>query len=452
MATPVILPRQGQSVESCIITEILIKKGDKVKEGDVLIRYETDKAVFELEAPEDGTILEILAEEDDEVPVLENLLIMGEAGEDFSEIKTKDAGPKTPRQVGISAPLRQAEDLSHLTKGESVLRSDAYQDAGGYVSKDGKLKISPRAKRKALTLGVPVTNLKGTGPGGRIIERDVDEYAANGGRMSPLAAEMGEQTGLSAPIQGSGPGGRVLSSDLQKASIEMGAESSVKKLSNIRKIIAEKMHASLQNSAQLTHHMSADARAMLNLRKEIKKKVDTEGYPNVTLNDMVCFAVIKALKEMPEINSHFLGDSIRTFSKVHLGIAVDTERGLMVPTLRNADALNIEQLSAEIKALANSCKSGNVDPDLLAPTTATFTISNLGAFGVEMFTPVINLPQSGILGVNTIISRPGDVGGGIIGFIPYIGLSLTYDHRAIDGAPASAFLREIKEQIENLTI
>lgn len=270
--------------------------------------------------------------------------------------------------------------------------------------------------------------------------------------MSPLAAELAEKTGLSAPIQGSGPGGRVLSSDLQKASIESEADSSVKKLSNIRRIIAEKMHASLQNSAQLTHHMSADARAMLNLRKEIKKKVDAEGYQNVTLNDMVCFAVIKALKKMPEINSHFLGDSIRTFSKVHLGIAVDTDRGLMVPTLRNADDLGIEQLSAQLKALANSCKSGNIDPDLLSPTAATFTISNLGAFGVEMFTPVINLPQSGILGVNTIINRPGDVGGGIIGFIPYMGISLTYDHRTIDGAPASAFLREIKEQIEQLNI
>ncbi len=457
MATPVILPRQGQSVESCIITEILIKKGDEVKEGNLLARYETDKAAFEIEAEISGTVLEVLVEEGDEVPVLDNIMILGEPGEDTSEFKAegrrqkaeisdKDQGKKD--QVVEEQEVTK-ENLSPLFK--SLPRTRSGGETGGYWT-EGKLKISPRAKRKALALGVPVANLRGSGPKGRIIEGDVIEYSFSSGAMSPLAAEMAEKTGLSAPVTGSGPGGRVLSSDLQKASLESGAESSVKKLSNIRRIIAEKMHASLQNSAQLTHHMSADARVMLNLRKEIKKKVDTEGYQNVTLNDMVCFAVIKALKKMPEINSHFLGDSIRTFSKVHLGIAVDTERGLMVPALRNADDLSIEQLSTGLKALANSCKSGNIDPDLLAPTAATFTISNLGAFGVEMFTPVINLPQSGILGVNTIITRPGDVGGGIIGFIPYMGLSLTYDHRTIDGAPASAFLREIKEQIENLTI
>ena len=445
MAIPIILPRQGQSVESCIITEIVVKEGDEVKNGDLLVRYETDKAAFEIEAETSGTVLEILIDEGDEVPVLENLLILGEPGEDISEFK---AGSKNQKE--------KKEEVEDVGSDSDKLPLHDRRETGegwGEVSEGlGVRRISPRARNKAISLGIPITNLHGTGPGGRIIERDVDAYAHSSGAMSPLAAEVAEKTGLTAPVRGSGPGGRVLSSDLQKAIVEYGADSGVKKLSNIRKIIAEKMHASLQNSAQLTHHMSADARAMLNLRKEIKKKVEEEGYQNITLNDMVCFAVIKALRKMPEINSHFLGDSIRTFSKVHLGIAVDTERGLMVPSLRNADDLSIEQLSVELKALANSCKSGNIDPDLLSPAAATFTISNLGAFGVEMFTPVINLPQSGILGVNTIIQRPGDVGDGIIGFIPYIGLSLTYDHRTIDGAPASVFLREIKEQIESLNL
>jgi pyruvate dehydrogenase E2 component (dihydrolipoamide acetyltransferase) len=167
---------------------------------------------------------------------------------------------------------------------------------------------------------------------------------------------------------------------------------------------------------------------------------------------MICFGVIKALRKMPEINAHFLGDNIRIFRKVHLGIAIDTERGLMVPALRNADDMSIEELSVNLKKLADSCKKGNVDPELLASTAASFTVSNLGAFGVEMFTPVINLPQAGILGVNTIIHRPADIGNGIIGFVPFLGLSLTYDHRALDGAPASVFLREVKQQIENLEI
>jgi len=208
------------------------------------------------------------------------------------------------------------------------------------------------------------------------------------------------------------------------------------------------MHSSLQNSAQLTHHLSADARKILSLRDKVKK-LQAEGYEyNITLNDMVCYALIRALKKHPDANVHFLGDSIRYFKKVHLGMAVDTERGLMVPALRNADDLSLPGLSAQLSQLAAACRGGNVDPDLLQPEAATFTISNLGAYGVEMFTPVINLPQAGILGVNTIIQRPAQLEGGAFGFVPYMGLSLTYDHRALDGGPATLLLAEIKHEIE----
>jgi pyruvate dehydrogenase E2 component (dihydrolipoamide acetyltransferase) len=208
------------------------------------------------------------------------------------------------------------------------------------------------------------------------------------------------------------------------------------------------MHASLQNSAQLTHHLGADARKILSLRDKVKN-MQAEGYEyNITLNDMVCYALIRALKKHPDANVHFLGDSIRYFKKVHLGMAVDTERGLMVPALRNADDLSLPGLSAQLSQLAAACRGGNVDPDLLQPDAASFTISNLGAYGVEMFTPVVNLPQAGILGVNTIIQRPAQLEGGAFGFVPYMGLSLTYDHRALDGGPATLLLAGIKHEIE----
>jgi len=445
MATPVILPRQGQSVESCIITEILIKKGDAVKSGDVLIRYETDKAAFEIEADEEGFILAILCEEGDEVLVLETVLVVGKEDEVYEQASDKpEQSQKTKDEISLQV------DTDKEIKQPATEQSDIRVELKSQVS--GDIKISPRAKRLANKLGVPYQQLVGSGPDKRIIERDIEAYAKSGGRLTAMAGEMVRDTELRTPAQGSGLGGRFLGEDLQSGSLESANDFTTKKLSNIRKIIAQKMHASLQNSAQLTHHMSADARKMLAIRKAVKQKIESEGGENITLNDLVCFSVIRALKKMPEINSHFMGDTIQTFNKVHLGIAVDTERGLMVPALRNADDLTIEQLSSQLKQLANSCKTGSIDPDLLAPTAASFTVSNLGSFGVEMFTPVINLPQSGILGVNTIIQRPGDTGGGIIGFIPYIGLSLTYDHRVIDGAPASAFLREIKEQIENLNI
>jgi pyruvate dehydrogenase E2 component (dihydrolipoamide acetyltransferase) len=214
-------------------------------------------------------------------------------------------------------------------------------------------------------------------------------------------------------------------------------------------MISKAMHSSLQNSAQLTHHMSADVRLLLQARKKIKEEISSaKSGQDITLNDMICWCVIKALKKFPEANSHFLGESVRTFDNVHLGLAVDTQRGLMVTAIKNADTMDLVTLSKELKSVAEACRKGNINPELLQSTAASFTVSNLGAYGVEMFTPVINLPQVCILGVCTIINRPADTGNGVFGFVPFIGLSLTYDHRAIDGGPATLFLKEIKDQIE----
>ena len=213
------------------------------------------------------------------------------------------------------------------------------------------------------------------------------------------------------------------------------------------------MHVSLQNSAQLTHHLGADARRILELRKQVKAAMETGKITtNITLNDMVCYAVIKALKKFPNVNSHFLGDTMRMFNKIHLALAVDTDRGLMVPVVRNADDLSISGLANQFKEIANACRKGSINPELLSAEAATFTVSNLGNYGVEMFTPVINLPQTAILGVNTIVPRPKDLGDGVYAFVPYIGLSLTYDHRALDGGEATRFVKQIAVEIENLEL
>ena len=197
--------------------------------------------------------------------------------------------------------------------------------------------------------------------------------------------------------------------------------------------------------------MSADARKMMKLRKKFKKEyADGTVSQNVTINDLVCFAVIRALEKFPQVNTHYHGDKMKWFKKIHLGLAVDTERGLMVPAIKNADDLSITGLSHQLLQVANQSKNGNINPDLLNPTAATFTVSNLGNYGVEMFTPVINLPQTAILGVCTIIPRPKEIEEGVYGFVPMIGLSLTYNHQALDGGEATLFLAEIKNQIENL--
>ena len=394
MAVPVIMPRQGQSVETCIITSWLKHKGDQVKAGDLLFSYETDKASFDVEAPADGILLELFFNEGDEVPVLTNVAAIGETGEDTAALR-----PGKRKELVAVTTVSEIENKIELP-GKSSAEHTPY---------DGRIRISPRARNMAEKMGIDLQAVTGTGPNGRIIARDIETYRGKPG-----------------------------TNDFEDV-----------KLSNVRRIIARAMHESLSTSAQLTHHMSADARKILALRRQIKADFDKGGSLNITINDMICFAVIRALEKHPDINAHFHGETIRRFKKIHLGLAVDTQRGLMVPAIKNAGDLLLNALSERLRETADQCRRGNILPELLSPEAASFTISNLGNYGVELFTPVINLPQVAILGVNTIIHRPAETEPGVISIIPMIGLSLTYDHRAIDGGPATLFLREIKTQIEN---
>ena len=441
MAHAVIMPRQGQSVETCILTEWFLKKGDKVSAGDLLFAYETDKASFEEVAEIDGTLLDIFFNAGDEVPVLTNVAVIGEKGEDVEEFKPKsgDSDIKEDEKNKFGAVV---ENKSQTENTPGV----------GTVAETGKQKISPRARKLALQTGLDYENLTGTGPEGRIIEQDIENTAASMPRITPLARTMMKKKNLVYDKEKAGSKIRITTGDLYSSQDAGTTDFEDKPLSNVRKLIAKTMHESLSNSAQLTHHTSADARKILELRKKVKSRVESEGYQNITLNDIVCYAVVNALKKHNDANAHFLGDKIRYFNKVNLGFAVDTPRGLLVPVVTEADKLSPVELSVEMQKIAGLCYSGSIDPDLLSNELATFTVSNLGAYGVEMFTPVVNLPQVGILGVNTIIKRPVELEDGVMGFVPYIGLSLTYDHRAIDGGPASLFLKTVKEEIERFDI
>jgi len=412
MAIPVIMPRQGQSVETCIITRWFKKKGDQVKTGDLLFSYETDKAAFDLESPADGILLDIFYGNGDEVPVLVNVAIVGEADEasEATAALKPDDNMLPEKEV---ADVRIPEESKSYFTGTN---QELFKETAGL-----KTRISPRAKRYAEKTGIDYKKIKGSGPNGRIVCGDVEKAL----------------TGFPA-----GDKNVQLTAD----------EFVIKPISNIRKVIAKAMHASLQNSAQLTHHMSADVRNLMEARRKIKDGVTSKKeYQDITLNDMICWCVIRALEKFPEINSHFIGNEMKIFRRIHLGIAVDTERGLMVSAIKNAGGMDLITLSRELKSAAEECRKGSINPDLIQSTAASFTVSNLGNYGVEMFTPVINLPQIAILGVCTIINRPADLGNNIFGFVPYMGLSLTYDHRAVDGGPATLFLKEVKKQIEEFS-
>lgn len=447
MALVVILPKQGQSVESCIINEIKKKKGDTVKKGEILFSYETDKASFEEESPADGVVLECFYNDGDEVPVLLDMMVIGQPGDDYAGLlQTTDNGQRT----AVKAEP-QAVDSAKVEVVATTESSNQHINTSSHQSSSF---VSPRAKNLAEKEALNATELAGSGPKGRVIEKDVKAALENRPKMTPLAKKIAAEEGVQPQSAGSGLAGTAKSTDLAApVNAVYGVDYEDKKLSNMRKLIAKAMHSSLQNSAQLTHHLGADARNIQNLRKKAKKAFEAGTLSaNLTINDFVCFAVVKALKKFPNANSHFLGESMRLFNKVHLGLAVDTERGLMVPAVRNADDLSIIGLANQLKEVANSCKKGAISPELLSSEAATFTVSNLGAYGVEMFTPVINLPQSAILGVNTIVPRPKDLGDGVYGFVPYIGLSLTYDHRVLDGGEATRFLKQIAIEIETLEL
>lgn len=422
MAKPVLMPRQGQSVESCILGQWYKSVGEKVSEGDILFSYETDKASFEEEAKEDGILLATFFEEGDEIPVLANVAVIGAAGESTEEFNP--AG-------NASQPASEKAEVIQEEKPNVVEFNVESEES------NGRVRISPLAKKMAAELGVDIALVKGSGPHGRIIARDIREMESAPAPVVNEPASRKPEPVVKAPVQ----------------AMETTDDHDVRAIPNIRKLIADAMHRSLQNSAQLTHHLSADARSMMRLRKKFKKQyADGVIKQNITINDMVCFAVIRALEKFPQVNTHYLGDSMKWFKKVHLGLAVDTERGLMVPAIKNADDLSIGGLSNQLAATANQARSGSINPDLLNPAEASFTVSNLGNYGVEMFTPVINLPQTAILGVCTITPRPMEIEEGVYGFVPMIGLSLTYDHQALDGGEATLFLAEIKNQIENLEL
>ena len=315
--------------------------------------------------------------------------------------------------------------------------------------------MSPRARKLAAQAGVLAESLPGSGPGGRVIERDV-KAAAEGLRISPAARELA-LGGQSIPATGSGPGGMVLSTDIGKSPAATPAVAPVQPLaapktipvSGIRKIIAQRMIQSLSTTAQLTLTRSFDATSIQDFRARAKANGEKLGLPPITVNDLIVYAVVQSLKQHPDLNAHFLGDKIVQHASINVGIAVDTPRGLMVPVLKEAQVLSLAAMAKAIRPLAESCQKGSVNPDNLSG--GTFTITNLGSLGIEHFTPVLNAPEVGILGVGGLFLKPVADGAGVK-HVQAINLSLTIDHQAVDGAPAARFLKTLAESLENIDL
>ncbi len=449
MATVVVMPKQGNTVESCIITTWKKKAGEQVAEGEVLCEVETDKALVEVESPASGTLLELFFAEGDDVPVMTNIAAIGQPGEDVSDLRPDGA-------ASDGAVASKAEPVAPTT---TVTVAEAATEPGTVAQPDDtRLRISPRARKLAENKGVEVTGIQGSGPFGRIVERDVQAAIAKQPVMTPLARSMISRGDFAAPPQGSGVSGRIMSGDLTpvttqpEAPAEMatpGDGVKVIPLKGVRKIIAERMLESLQTTAQLTLNASADAQALLTYRQQLKSSAEALGLQKVTINDLILLAVSRTLPQYPELNALFKENTVFQYKDVHLGIAVDTPRGLMVPKIRRANVLSLKQISEEGKRLASACLEGKINPDEL--TGGTFTVTNLGSLGIESFTPVLNPPEVAILGVGNINLKPVEVDGEVE-FIPHLGLSLTINHQVVDGAPAARFLQTLAQGLAEIEL
>ena len=442
MATIVVMPQLGNSVESCIIVEWMIAEGDTVAVDQTLASIETDKSTMEVPSTAEGTVLKLLWEEGDEVPVKDPLIIVGEPGEDISGLVP--GGDAAPAEA--DAPAEQA------AAPEAAAPAFATERATGAVS--------PRARALAASNGVDASAIaEGSGPHGRVIERDVAAAIAAG----PVLTSAARAAGVSA-AEGTGIGGRVSVADAGRtaeaapaaavaapaAAADFPGASTSAPLKGVRKVVAKRMMESLTSTAQLTLNTTANAAGILAMRKKVKNADESLGLNKITLNDLVCFAVSRTLLKYPVFNAHLEDGVLTQFEQVHLGFACDTPRGLLVPVIRSAQSLGLKAFSDEAKRLAGGAIDGSLSPDFLSG--GTFTVSNIGSFGIETFTPVINLPQTAILGVGAITPRPTVAADGTIGVEQRINLSLTIDHQVIDGADGARFLRDLVAAIENIDV
>lgn len=399
MAQEILMPTLGLTMTEGTIEVWLVAEGDVVSEGDAVATISSEKLSSDVTAPADGTIIKITAEEGDTIPVK---AVMGYVGAEGEEVDASQA-----------APTEEAEEESAT---ETVEETAVTQDLP--ERKEGeRIFISPLARKMAEESGYDISKINGTGGNGRITKFDVEAY-------EPVAE--------SAPVQ-----------TTAAPTVEYGEG-----LEGTRKVIAQRMMNSLQSTAQVTLHRKADVTELMRFKKDMKEKVHApmdKGQLSVTT--LVTKAAILALKETPEINAWYYNGEYQLVDEINIGMAVDTEDGLVVPNIKNAGVMNLSELGESIQTVAEQAREGTLPGELFSGST--FSISNVGSQQIEFFTPIINTPEIAILGVGTITKELALDENGDIEERQKLGLSLTFDHQIVDGAPAGDFLGLIVDFLED---
>ncbi|ARA97014.1 dihydrolipoamide acetyltransferase family protein [Geobacillus thermodenitrificans] len=413
MAVEIIMPKLGMSMEEGTVVEWLKKKGDPVKKGESVVVISSDKIEKDIEAPQDGVLLEIVVQQDETAKVGNVIGYIGERGEDMN---------------------RAAEEAA-----TTVVKEEAE------VPSKHMLRVSPAARKLAREAGIDLRDIVGTGPKGRVTRADVEKAI----QSKQASLSHNDQT---APSRPHAINHRKNVGSEQQGLLQLDVTSlqhekvTIKPVTGMRKVIASRMFASLQQTAQLTIHMKADVTKLVNLQEQLKN--DWQDDPNIkwTITDFIARATILALQAHKQMNSLYQDGRIYTYESIHLGIAVALENGLVVPVIRYAEKLSLKELSQKIKECSTKARNGELSSEEM--TGSTFTITSLGAYGVEFFTPVLNPPEVGILGVGTVTDMAVFVGDAVQKR-KSLPLSLTFDHQVMDGAPASQFLGMIKYYLEN---
>jgi pyruvate dehydrogenase E2 component (dihydrolipoamide acetyltransferase) len=461
MPTEVLVPPLGQTVDVVKLVSWYKSEGDTVQQGEPLFVIETDKATLDVEAPASGILRRVTAVPGDDVKALSAIALIALPGEEVKvEVQAKVEGKA------------EAQPIHHPTS-TSILTS---------VSASRRF-VSPRARRLAEAEGAPLEAIQPSGPEGAIIERDVRAYLQGSGAagetmqirgsITPVARRIAEEAGLDLrTLVGTGPRGQIVREDVERGLAEhervgewgSGSSPSLQlspspilpfasasmppaeqplesiSLTGIRGLIAERMAASHSQTAPVTLTAEADVSALVELRQQLAADGVQAAY-----NDLLLYVLARALREHPRLNASLDGDTIRIWRRIDIGLAVDTDRGLLVPVMRDVGSKGVTQLAAETAALAERARAGKCAPDELRG--GTFTLTNLGMFGVDAFTPLINQPECAILGVGRIKPRPVVVGDQVVAR-PTAWLSLTFDHRLVDGGPAARFLQRVVQLVE----
>jgi pyruvate dehydrogenase E2 component (dihydrolipoamide acetyltransferase) len=425
------MPKMGMTMKVGKVSKWYKNEGDSVEKGETLFEVETEKITNKIEAPDSGLLFQVVVPAGETVPVGTILAVISQNGEQPPRIEGIQLGDVEEMQ-GAAATPQTAEATPEPQEKKRVLST-------------------PSARRLAKELGVDLSLVTGSGPKGKIKETDVRKFHEEGPpapKITPLAAEIARQEGLDiSTITGTGENGKITKEDVQHALAAsedapeaQPTEARIIPFEGMRKAIADNMHASLQNAAQLTTFTEVDVTEMVRFRDMMRAEFARDDSVKISYNDIIVMATARALTRHPIMNSTLVGEEILLHETVHLGIAVALPEGLIVPKLRNAEKKSLLEIAKEVRELAQKAREGALAVEEV--TDGTFTISNVSMLDMDGFTPVLNPPETGILGVGRVIEKPA-VFNGEIAVRHMMTLSLTFDHRVVDGAPAMTFLRDL---------